>query len=221
MATPSSGLINKAFRKHITPVLKESGFETVNVRKNYLRSAHAICLLEIRALGARLGFESGFPSSSVCVWLGVYYPFLPVDERDKIWMRIKTDKRGMLVPEEVQCHLRSQLVAPASNPKQRALWNPAERERRDIFWLERDGSDADSVSHVIADLITQVALPWFKTRAEPLDAIRVIETEDYPTNTINNKEFLCTHLALAAGRDDLAKQFIQDAARKGFKIRMK
>lgn len=214
MGSSPTRLINEGFRKHITPLLKQSGFETPNVRKSYWRVSHAMCVLEIRALGAYLGFASGFPASSVCVWLGVYYPFFSPDDYNK--SRIKADSRGMLVPMEVQCHLRDHLVAPIANPKQETLWNPAERQRRDVFWLEPDGSDADTVSRQIAELLSEFALPWFKKRAEPLTAICEIEAD----STLNNKEFLCAHLALAAGRKDLSERYIQDAASKGFSIRM-
>src|SRR5207253_710228 len=54
----------------------------------------------------------------------------------------KVDGNGRLIPDEVYCHVRSHLSCTLDQESHtKSLSNPAERERKELWWFERDGSN--------------------------------------------------------------------------------
>ena len=151
----TSLVVNRMFRKHVSPVLRDAGFEKVDARNGWLWHNKVICVFNIRAVGRYFSEVTGWPPGSVGVWLGAYYTFIPEI------MSVKLDAQQRLLPAEYQCHMRTHLDRNINQPKQQALSNPANRPRKDIWWVEPDGSNAEAVACDIAHSLSGQGLPWF------------------------------------------------------------
>jgi hypothetical protein len=156
----TSGLLNKALRVHVPPILRTTGFQYVDARNAWhWRTEDCICVFNIRAVGSNFSEVTGWPPGSVGVWLGVFFTFTP----RPTGMRV--DDQGRLRPAEHICHMRSELVSGVDQSSStRHLFNPAERERKDIWWVEPDGSNADDVARDVSRSLLSQGLPWSPTR---------------------------------------------------------
>jgi hypothetical protein len=76
MASPSA-VVNTSLRTHVVPVLREAGFEKVDARNVWAWRDHAVWVFNIRAVGPRFSEVTGWPPSSLTVWLGVLFTFAP------------------------------------------------------------------------------------------------------------------------------------------------
>ena len=83
------------------------------------------------------------------------------------------------------------------------LSNPAERKRKDIWWLESDGSNADEVANDIAAGVAEMAVPWFREFSDLSHTLSVIEAG----RDSFNKFSLAYHLASRLERTDLADKY--------------
>jgi hypothetical protein len=59
--------------------------------------------------------------------------------------------------------------------KVRTLSNPAERHRRDIFWVDADGTNAGVVADAVAAALRADGLAWFSRMASVEAALRDVE----------------------------------------------
>jgi hypothetical protein len=137
--TSSSAIINKAFRRHLCPVIRAAGFEKVDARNGWAWKTDCVWVLMVRAVGNYFSEVTGWPPASVGVSLGVYYSFIPSRQP------FKADKKGRSLPTEYQCHMRSRLESRLpQDDRVSVLPNPAERGRKDLWWLDPSGASADS-----------------------------------------------------------------------------
>jgi hypothetical protein len=130
--------------------------------------------------------------------MGVYYPFIPRVRPGK------SDDKGRILPAEYECHMRSHLERRMPFPEAVSrLNNPAERKRKDIWWLELDGSNADEVAIDIATGVVEKAVPWFREFSDLSHALSVVEAG----RDCSNKFSLAYHLASKLERTDLAVKY--------------
>jgi hypothetical protein len=155
----SSPDVNKLLRKYLSPIVRESGFTKVSARKSWGWHGHCIWVLQIRAVGNYFSEVTGWPPMSVCVWTGTYYDFIPFTGHTPP----KVDANGLLIPDEAYCHVRSHLSCTLDQGfYTKSLSNPAERERKDIWWFERDGSNMiETVENISLSFIDE-GRHWFE-----------------------------------------------------------
>lgn len=193
----SSATINKCLRRTVSPALRAAGFDQVDARKAWRWLDDCIWVFEIRAVGSYFSDVTGWPSSSVCVWLGVYYRFMPASRPRKV------DRTGLPLPSEFECHRRSHLDRALVRANRASLFNPAEQVRTDVWWVERDGANAEEVATEIAAQMRAVALPWYEEQADLPKTLANIEAErDSPV-----KFELAAAIASRIGRADLAQHY--------------
>jgi len=84
----TSALLNAPLRQHVSPVLRDSGFQTVDARNGWRADGDFVSVFKIRAVGSYFSQSTGWPPGSVCVWLGVFLTFAPRPPG------IKADKLG-------------------------------------------------------------------------------------------------------------------------------
>jgi hypothetical protein len=170
----SSPDIDKALRKHLSPILRESGFTKVSARKSWGWHGHCVWVLNIRAVGSYFSDVTGWPPMSVGVWTGVYYDFIPFEGHTSP----KVDDKGRLIPDEVYCHIRSHLSCTLDQSiYTNRLSNCAERVRKDIWWFERDGSNMVEAVENIALSFVDEGKPWFKRHTNLEATFAEIESE--------------------------------------------
>ena len=190
----SSPNIDKVLRRYLSPILRESGFSKVNARKSWGWHGHCVWVLNVRAVGSYFSDVTGWPSMSVGVWTGVFYDFIPFEGQS-----IKVDDRGRLIPEEWYCHMRSHLSCTLDQSAYtKHLSNPAERKRKDIWWLERDGSNMIEAIENIALSFVDEGKPWFEKHTDLQDTFAGIEGE----HDCYNKYYRAKYFAEQLGLDE-------------------
>jgi hypothetical protein len=166
----TSALVNKSLRRRVAPYLREAGFQYVDARNAWSWQSDSIRVFNIRAVGDYFSQSTGWPPGSVCVWLGVFFTFMPRPPG------LKNDDHGRPRPQEHLCHMRSQLTSSLdASARTQTLVNPLERKRRDIWWVESDGTNGDEVAADIASSLVSEGLPWFKRASDLPSALTMIE----------------------------------------------
>ena len=155
MATTSQ-IVNQSLRHYVSPLLRKADFQTVDARNGWHWRDKVICVVNVRAVGNYFSGVTGWPPGSVNVSLGILYPFVPH------WTSIKRDKQGRLQPKDHYCHMRTQLECGRDQTHLvQSLRNPAERRRKDLWWIDPEGRDAEEVAQDIAISLHKDGLPWF------------------------------------------------------------
>ena len=168
----TSQLVNQSLRRHVTPLLRDGGFQKVDARNGWHWRDKVIWVFNIRAVGGNFGDVTGWPPSSVGVWLGICYAFAPV------WLSIKRDKEGRLQPAEHECHMRSHLECGLDQAQLvQRLRNPAERRRKDIWWVDPNGGNAEAVAKDVAASLSQNGFQWFSRISNLETALALVERE--------------------------------------------
>ena len=164
-----SAVVNRSLRAHVTPALRNAGFDEVDARNGLARKGACIWVFQIRAVGSYFSQVTGWPASSVGVHLGIHYTFIPP------LPTVETDDEGRLRPKEFECHRRGHLERRLEGAPRKTLSNPAERERKDLWWVEPDGSDADAVARDIAEQMHGTGHPWYEAGTDPAQALSEVE----------------------------------------------
>jgi len=210
MTAPTS-TINKALRKHVSPLLRQIGFEKVDSRNGWAWKSETTMVVTIRAVGKQFGDVTGWPPSSVCVWLGVNYSFMPC------LSPLKLDLAGRALPAEHECHMRSHLKRELEQKERiESLSNPAERERRDIWWLDPNGENAEEVACDLASSLQSQAIPWFASCLDLESAFLSIESE----SDCFVKFVRASYLAKRIGRNDAYKRYSECAEKEARRIHL-
>ena len=109
---------------------------------------------------------------SAFVEIGVFYDFIPL----RGYAPSKIEKG--FVPEIEDCHIRSELLCTLDQSTlKKVLFNPANRKRKDIWWIEKDGSNVEEVVNNIKDAFLKQGVSWFKKFNDLRLALREIEKE--------------------------------------------
>ena len=146
--------MNKPLRRLVSPVLRAAGFQRVDARNAWSWRDDCVWVFNIRAVGSYFSDVTGWPPSTVGVWLGVRFSFISSPGP------VKLDKSGRPLPAEWMCHLRSHLNRRLDqHDRISALSNAAERRRTDLWWVDRHGANAEEVALDIAYVLSEYGLP--------------------------------------------------------------
>jgi hypothetical protein len=175
----TSAIVNRALKMRVTPLLRKIGFDKVEARRAWHWRQDLVWVFTTRAIGGNLG-DRIWPPSSVCVQLGVYYRFFP-----KIPPHVSTrkatlepDRVGRPQPAEDVCHMRAYLECGLDQSKRTVdAENPVERKRRDIWWIDPDGANADEVASDIANSLFEYGIPWYDRVSNLNEALALLEIE--------------------------------------------
>jgi hypothetical protein len=140
-----SAEVNKVIRRVISPALRERGFTKTQTRNNWCHLDDRIWVFAIRSIG-NTGLPNYFPSQSLHCEIGVYFLGFPPHPRPALRTTPKVDKDGLLVPKITDCHWRGHLTLVRDQSQLRqGLRNLQERNRKDIWWVNEDGSTVEDV----------------------------------------------------------------------------
>ena len=166
----TSAIVNRALRASVGPVLRSAGFAKVDARNGLRWLDRAVWVFKVRAVGNYFSEVTGWPPGSVVVPLGVFYPFFALDRP------VKVDDSGRVLPPEYRCHSRSHLTCRLDQrDRTDQLKNPAERRRTDIWWVDRDGSNAPAVAADVALALEDQGLPWFALHSDVAATLAEVE----------------------------------------------
>lgn len=188
--TIGSPEINKIIRKKLSPVLKESGFTKVNTRHNWAWIGNSIWVLDITAVGKYFSDVTGWPPMSIHVELGIYYDFIPAIDK-----YLKIDGQGKFLPKAHQCHLQYELFSNLDQSEYlSSLDNPVEQTRKDLWWIEPDGSNVEKVVEDIKQSFLNEGYDWLKENTKIESAFIEIEKERDSWNKFYNAKYFAKHL---------------------------
>lgn len=208
----SSPDIDKLVRYYLSPVLRENGFAKVSARKAWGWKGHCVSVLQVRAVGSYFSDVTGWPPMSVCVWIGVYYDFIPFGGHTPP----KLDGKGRLVPDEAYCHMRSHLSRSLDQSRfTDRLSNRAERLRKDIWWFERDGSNIEETVQDIALRFTDEGVAWFERYTDLSMTFAHIEAERDCYDKFYKAEYFARQLGLEDKYKMYTEKRVQERARIG------
>ncbi len=167
-----SNLVDKALRRSVSPVLREAGFDIVRARRAWAWKADCIWVYIVRAVGSYFSDVTGWPPASLCVELGVHYPFMP--PTSEIRRNRKSDR---LMPAEYQCDLRLPLERRLAQVEVARLRNEADRKRRDLWWVGLDGAHAEAVAADIGAVVASDGVNWLLRASDLQEALRIVLAE--------------------------------------------
>jgi hypothetical protein len=204
----TSSLLNAQLRRHVAPALRSAGFSRVDARNGWAWQEHSILVFNIRAVGRHFSEVTGWPPGSIGAWLGVFFGFIPDPARDEL----KTDDDGKLLPAEFHCHLRTHLDRGLRQTRfTRKLANRVERKRRDIWWVEPDGSNAEEVAVDIAKSLAKDGLSWYRQCGDLQTALGIVERERDCLAKFHRAAHLARHIC---DRAKAERYFSLEAAEK-------
>lgn len=160
----SSSETNKVIRRIISPALRDVGFTKVRTRHNWNYLDNRIWYVMIKSVGSYFSDVTGYPSQSLVAEYGVYFTDFPLHPSPALRSEPKIDKDGLLLPKEYQCHFRRSLTIINKQDKYRkTITSEVEKNRDDIWWISKDGSNiVESVEDIRASLV-QLAIPTLKS----------------------------------------------------------
>lgn len=201
--------VNKVIREILSPVLKANGFSKVNTRNNWAWIDHSIWVLNITSVGKYFSDVTGWPPMSIHVDLGMYYNFIPMNND-----RIKTDEGGRLFPKSHQCHLQGELHSTLDQMKyMSSLSNPAEQKRKDLWWIEPDGSNIEEVIKNVKQSFLTDGIDWFRKNTDVEHAFLEIEKEHDCLAKYYKAKFFAAHLNLDSKFKEYDQLFRQEQKR--------
>jgi hypothetical protein len=175
----TSAIVNRALKIRVTPLLRKIGFDKVEARRAWHWRQDLVWVFTIRAIGGNLG-DRIWPPSSVNVLLGVFYRFFPQRPSHVTASKVtlQTDRQGRPQPAEDVCHMRAHLEC-GLDQSERTLdaENPAERKRRDLWWVDPDEANADEVASDIAISLFEHGIPWYERVSNLNEALALVEIE--------------------------------------------
>lgn len=154
--------IDKMIRRILFPSLKLNGFNKTKGRTAWGWHDECIWVFNIKSVGNFHSIITNWPSASLTVNLGIYFTYLPhISEAKK-------DERGLFLPKEFECNRRAQLTCSYNQLKytEYVECNSSEKKRRDIWWVQPDGSNIYEVIHDINKQYLEHAVDWFCEKSD-------------------------------------------------------
>lgn len=153
--------IDKMIQKIIFPSLKENGFSKTKGQNAWGWHNDCIWVYNIRPIGKAHSYISNWPAESLVVYLGIYYSYLPHV------IELKKDESGMLYPKEYECSRRAQMICSYDQLQytKDINCNSSEKKRKDIWWVQPDGSNLSEVISDINNCFLKHAVKWFEEKS--------------------------------------------------------
>jgi len=114
----------------------------------------SVWIFQTRAVGSYFSECTGFPPASITSSLGIFFLDFPMTTAPEI------DGDGLPIPKVNQCHVRYSLENMADQIVMRSPdMSAVERRRKDIWWVEPDGSNAAMVVEDIRRSLLEYGVP--------------------------------------------------------------
>ncbi len=151
--------VAKALKADLFAALREAGFSEFRTRTAWRTAADTVAVLDFRSLGSYLGSAVGVTSHSLCAEAGVYYKAVHATP----WSKEATPS----FPEVFRCQARRIL---RKRVFQLWPWRP------DVWYVNRTGSNLESVVAGLVKAVRTEALPWLDEMADAQHALAVFES---------------------------------------------
>jgi hypothetical protein len=139
--------VNQAIRRLIRPFLKERGFDTSTARWIWRHQEHTIdCIHFWSPFNWVQAAVYDITTFSFQIDLGIYFTDIPPEGPGP------KEKRGHLLPEDSECHIRRHLRPPAEQQKVLMPW---------LWYIDPNGTNLEETVDVAKEALERDALPWF------------------------------------------------------------
>ena len=207
-----SRVVNRELRAAVRPVLRSHGFSMFTERTAWRYMPGRIDVVNFQSFNEYLASAVGVTTYSFGLNLGQYLRCVPPDD-----FGIKL-RKGQLAPQEWDCHLR---IHP-----QRRIDQP-ELGRRDIWFIDPDGSYLETAVRDVRTVILDIGLAWFDQYADDHELLRrLLEIEaEAPDGTrlggnlgSSARNLLLGYLYLSLGRRNDALERLEAALARNLEI---
>ena len=113
---------------------------------------------------------------------------------------MKFDSLGRLLPKEYECEsvFRKALLRTIDQQDRTiSLANTAERVRKNIWWIDPDGSNVSEVVPDIASSLISQGLPWFERLSDLKTALNEVESQWDCYSKFRAAKYFSNHLDLS------------------------
>lgn len=155
-----SAEVTKALKKEFFPVLKSAGFSLIRGRSAYKFLENTVSTVTVAAVGHYFGTITKFPPSSFYCHLGIHYRARGAAEGTH------NDKDGIPQPLSLHDSLELEYFDQSRHIREQSM-GKGEIERRDIWWIARDGSNTIEMVNDLKQAFLQKGPAWFKERENP------------------------------------------------------
>lgn len=150
-----------ALKAEVFPVLRAAGFSQFKTRTAWRIDTHTIAVVDFRSLGSSLGSAVGATSHSFGTVAGLYFKAVHATP----WAKEPLPAR----PDEWRCHARRVL---RKGFFQLWCWRP------DVWYVNRKGTNLESVIGDTVGAVRKQALPWLDDLGDISRALQVFESRD-------------------------------------------
>jgi hypothetical protein len=168
--------VNKALKMYLFPALRQYGFTKTKGKRCYKCNKSSVFVVSVEAVGKHFSDVTGFTPSSFMCTLGIYFPFV-INKYDPEGKGIEYDKDGMQIGISLHQSLRLENFVLSKQNSRRGIDNPAETARKDVWWVERDGSNAEDMVLDLVAAFQATAPEWFAIYEDLETAFHEIEKE--------------------------------------------
>lgn len=168
--------VHNALKMHLFPTVRQYGFTKIKGKRCYKYNKSSVFVVSVEAVGKHFSDVTGFSPSSFMCTLGVYFPFV-INKYDPDGRGIAYDKDGLPIGISLHQSLRLENFAFSKQKVRRGINNPAETDRKDVWWVERDGTNAEEMVLDLVAAFQATAPEWFATYEDLETAFHEIEKE--------------------------------------------
>lgn len=141
----------------ISGCLRSLGFTNANRHTFYAQSQDTIQVIEISFLDRRHAAYFGSNTASFSLELGIFFSFITPSENNG-----QSHTNQILLPKIFECHIRGNLLRDISQKAPSKDLSTPDKIRRDIWWIDRSGSNIDEVLDSATRVIRKRAKPWLQ-----------------------------------------------------------
>jgi hypothetical protein len=185
-ATIDSKVVDRTLRAILWPRLKDEGFDRRTGRTTWRDRAGCVQTVNIQSFNSYLAEAIGSTTFSFSVNLGVYYPVIA--DHSTLGSFVKDPRR----PAEYHCQARHHLakgIGQPNLPSTKRWFDPRAprpalgswKDRPDVWYVARDGSNLDEVVADARDRVVTIGLAWLE-RLSDLGEARRAFLEDASTD---------------------------------------
>ncbi len=168
--------VNKALKRHLLPIVRQHGFSKIKGKSYYKYNKSSVFVVSVETVGKHFSDVTGFTPLSFMCTLGVYFPFV-INKYAPDGEGVEYDKDDLPIGIYLHQSLRLENFDFSKQECRRGVNNPAETARKDAWWVERDGSNAEDMVLDLVAAFQAIAPEWFATYEDLETAFREIEKE--------------------------------------------
>lgn len=164
---------NKALRRHVIPLLKESGFDDATGRKFWRRSNGKTDHIEIQGLSTYRALTDEATTASFHFRLGISLPHYGFENDPFQRDHIKAGPKGPR-PKESQMPIRGVLCPKGSPPLSKGRWGWEYQS----LWRIKSEIDAEEAAMDLREQLERYALEWLDREWDMMDFQGLLQSKE-------------------------------------------